>query len=42
MKLTLSRAAEFMDATGEFDPKAIATGSSASLVYMRGEPPHHP
>ena len=28
MKLTLSRAAEFMPATGEFDPESVATGYS--------------
>ena len=28
MKLTLARAAEFMPATGEFDPESVATGYS--------------
>ena len=38
MKLSLARAAEFMQATGEFDPAAIASGYSIdSRTLQPGE-----
>ena len=38
MKLPLSRVAEFLSATGEFDPKAVATGYSIdSRTIQPGE-----
>ena len=38
MKLTLARAAEFMPATGDFDPAAVATGYSIdSRTLQRGD-----
>ena len=38
MKLTLARAAEFMQATGEFDPDAVASGYSIdSRTLQPGE-----